>query len=135
MAHRRTPQPFTLSDPIDYEDGRAALKEINLRRSTARDDLEEATEKLIDAERDYRKGRAEKIVKAEGTALEKKEWLDGETADLRHRRDGAEWAVKIIQERLAELDAQRASLHRLIEWSMKFDPLAAQTHAQERVAA
>lgn len=134
MPHHRTPQPFTLSDPIDYEDGRAALKEINLRRSAAREDLEKATGMLVDAERDYRKLRAEKIGQAEGTAVEKKEWLDGETADARHKRDGAEWAVKIVQERLAELDAQRASLHRLIEWSMKFDPLAAQTHAMSRAA-
>jgi len=130
--HIRTPQPFILDDPLDYESGRLAAKTLNDRRVLARQELEKATEKLVDAERDYRKGRARKIGDATGTALEKKEWLDGETADLRHKRDGAEWAVKIIQERLAELDAQRASLHRLLEWSARLDPHAAELFAQRQ---
>jgi septal ring factor EnvC (AmiA/AmiB activator) len=132
--HGRAPQPFVLTEPIDYEDGRMALKTINERRTVAREDLENATGKLIDAERDYRKERARLIGEASGTALEKKEWLDGKTADKRHERDGCEWAVKIIQERLEELDAQRASLHRLIEWSIQLDPTVAEARAHRRAA-
>ena len=130
MTHTRAPQPFILDDPLDYESGRLAAKTLNERRAAARSDLETATGKLVDAERDYRKRRAERIGVAKGTVDEKKAWLDGDTADLRAKRDGAEWAVKIVQERLAELDAQRASLHRLLEWSMRLDPMAAEVYAQ-----
>lgn len=132
MTHVRAPQPFILDDPLDYESGRLAAKTLNERRAAARSDLESATDRLCDAERDYRKERARRIGEASGTVDEKKVWLDSETADLRHARDGAEWAVKIIQERLAELDAQRASLHRLLEWSMRLDPMAAEVFAQRQ---
>jgi chromosome segregation ATPase len=132
MPHSRVPQPFSLDEPIDFEDARQALKEIGRRRVSARQDLEKATGELVDAERDYRKERARKIGDATGTAVEKKEWLDGQTADLRHRRDGLEWTVKIIQERLADLDGQRASLHRLVEWSAALDPTVAEVWAQRK---
>jgi hypothetical protein len=122
--------PFIMDEPLDYESGRVALKTINSRRMDALRDLENATQELTEAERAYRKERARVIGDLDGTALEKQVKLDGDTADFRHRRDGAEWAVKIIQERLRELDGQRASLHRLVEWSSRFDPHAAEVFAQ-----
>jgi hypothetical protein len=115
---------------LDYEDGRLAARRLNERRADALKDLERATETLVDAEREYREDRSRRIVEATGTSIEKKEFVDGKTAVSRAKRDGAEWAVKLVQEKLAELDGQRASLHRLIEWSMRLDPRAAEVYAQ-----
>lgn len=141
MSHNRVPQPMTLTEPLDYEDARAAMKALAQSRKVAREGFEEATQKLVDAEREYRKGRSLARVECEATtAADRKEEIDGKTADLRHERDGAEWAVKIAQEKLEEIDAQRASVHRLVEWSMKLDPFAQEqrqglpVHGQRRAA-
>ena len=141
MTHDRVPQPMTLTEPIDYEDARQALKALAQQRKTYRQELEEATSRLVDSEREYRRGRATARVKCEATtAADRKEEIDGATADLRHVRDGAEWGVKIVQEKLEEIDAQRASVHRLVDWSMKLDPFAQEqrdrvpVHAQRRVS-
>lgn len=125
MSHNRTPQPMTLTEPLDYEDGREAMKALAEQRKAARRGFEKATQALVDAELEYRKGRSLARVSCESTtAADRKEEIDGATADLRHTRDGAEWGVKIAQEKLEEVDAQRASVHRLVEWSMKLDPFA-----------
>lgn len=125
MSHTRVPQPMTLTEPIDFEDAREALKALASKRKAYRKELEKATSRLVEAERDYRKGRATARVQCESTtAADRKEEIDGNTADLRHARDGAEWGVKIVQEKLEEIDAQRASVHRLVDWSMKLDPFA-----------
>lgn len=125
MSHARVPQPMTLTEPLDFEDAREAMKALAEQRKKTRGEFEQATGRLVDAEREYRKGRALARVKCEGsTAADRKDEIDAATADLRHVRDGAEWAVKICQEKLQEIDAQRASVHRLVEWSMRLDPFA-----------
>lgn len=136
MTRRPNPQPYELREPIDFEDGREALSELANRRKNTRLELERETETLIDAERDYRKGRASARVNATSTtALDRKDEIDSATADLRHARDGAEWRVKISQEKLEEIDAQRASMHRLVDWSMRLDPFATEQREPTKRAA
>lgn len=136
MTHRRrAPQPFTLDDPLDYEDGREALKEINRRRQQTRLELETATGERIDAETLYRKARATK--RLEVTASDgpgRKEQVDAWTTDEWAVRERAQQKVDILKEKLEEIDGQRASLHRLVEWSAQLDPTVAEARAQRQAA-
>jgi hypothetical protein len=135
MAHGRTPQPFLLDEPLDYEDGRAAASELNRRRVDARKDLEKHIDARIEAETVYRKARA--LKRLEVTATDgpgRKEQVDAWTTDEWAAKEKAQRAVDITKEKLEEIDGQRASLHRLIEWSQQLDPTVAEARAQRRVA-
>ena len=127
----RTPQPFhlgiefSLEQPLDYEDARSAAHTFATQRQEARQVLESAYAELAQAEHDYRKARASARGRAEGdTGKERDEWVDSETAGERLERDRAKFKVEIAKERLAEIDATRASFHRLVEWSARVDPNA-----------
>jgi predicted NAD/FAD-binding protein len=133
MSHCRTPQPFVLDedDVLDYESGRTAGSELNRRRVEARRALEDAIKTRIEAETVYRKARATKRLEADASdAPGRKEQIDAWTADEWEAREKAQMAVDIWKERLEEIDGQRATLHRLLEWSMRLDPAAAEVQAQ-----
>ena len=133
MSHTRTPQPFVLDedDILDYESGRAASAELNRRRVDARKQLQTATEKRIELETVYRKARATKRLEVTATdGPGRKEQVDAWTTEEWQAKENQQAVVDMWKERLEEIDGQRASLHRLIEWSMKLDPLAAEIHAQ-----
>jgi hypothetical protein len=142
MSHAaRAPQPFTLGvefsleQPLDYEDARAAARQFAEQRSQARQVLEGAYAKLADAERDYRLARARarrdapKVERGEVTAGDRDDAVDAATAEERRERDVARFTVELTKERLEEIDATRASFHRLLEWSAKIDPAAAENRA------
>lgn len=142
MSHSRVPhtfgltEPFSRREPIDYEDAREALRKLAEQRREALQDLETESFALVDAERDYRKGRAEARVSCKGTtAADRKDEIDSATADLRHTRDGARMRVDIVKEKLEEVDGQRASVHRLVDWSAQLDPLVAEARGQRFGAA
>lgn len=120
-------------------DAREAARAISGQRRNARalleaaiDDLESALANEAEKERSYRKLKAEKWLRAEGdTAKAKEAWVDAESAQARYERDiasglvkGAQQRVRLAEEKLAEVDGERASLHRLLEWSMRVDPFA-----------
>jgi hypothetical protein len=135
-GRRGTPQPFELGDefsleqPLDYEDARVAAREFASQRAEARRVLEDAYIRLADAERDYRQARqrariaAPKVERGEVTAGDRDDYVDSSTSDQRRERDVAKYLIEITKERLEEIDATRASFHRLIEWSAKIDPAA-----------
>lgn len=132
------PVPLTLQDPLQIDEARRACQEIARQRQSARQTFETANEKLANAERDYRKARSVKYVENTGapSAGMRDALVDAETADERYERDVARGVVEAAQERLKEIDAQRASLHRLIDWSARLDPYAVeQRHDQVRSAA
>lgn len=142
-SHRAgVPQPyelgvsrFALEQPLDFQDARAAARTFAEQRGEARRTLEGAYLKLADAERDYRRARmqarisAPKVERGEVTAGDRDDHVDSATADERRERDVARYTVEITKERLAELDATRASFHRLVEWSAKIDPAATEDRA------
>lgn len=135
MTHTRAPQPFILEedDVLDYESGRAAGKELNRRRVEARNELQAAVDERIDAETNYRKDRAAKRPQVTGTNDgSRKDELDKLTVDTWAARERAQLKVDIWKERLEEIDGQRATLHRLIEWSAQLDPAVAEVWAQRR---
>lgn len=137
--HRRAPQPFTLDedDVLDYESARTASSTLNARRVEARAELQKATDKRIELETAYRKARAQAWAegRVEGkNAEQRKDSLNGAVVDQWAERERAEAVVEMWKERLEEIDGQRASLHRLIEWSAKLDPRVAEVYAMAKSA-
>lgn len=116
-------QPFRFDQPIDMDDARQALRACAENRHQAREWLQRATLDRAEKEREYRKERARAWSSVEGTAKEKEDAVNDKTADQRYARDVAEGVIKAAQERLEEVDAERSSLHRLIDWSMKIAPV------------
>ncbi|MGH2955105.1 MAG: hypothetical protein ACRDK9_14020 [Solirubrobacterales bacterium] len=138
MTERRTPQPFglglrfSLDQPLSYEEAREAARVFAEQRQEARQMLESAYAELAQAEHDYRLERRRTRATAQGkTGKERDEHVDAETAGHRLERDRANFKVKLIGERLAEIDGTRASLHQLIAWSAKVDPDASHDRADE----
>jgi hypothetical protein len=112
-----------LSEPLDFEDARSAAREFSSQRRAALDMLSQAYAELKDAEADYRRNRRRARANAVGdTAKARDEWVDAETAGDRQARDTAEFKIKVIRERLSEIDGTRASFHALVQWSAKVDP-------------
>ena len=116
-------KPFQFEEPLDMDEARTALKAIARARRQAREWFQQATLNAAEKERAYRKARAREWPQVAGTAEEKKDAVNDRTADLRYERDVAVGVVKAALERLEEVDAERASLHKLVEWSMKVAPL------------
>lgn len=130
------PKLYSLTEPLDMDDAREATKALGRQRQDAREHFERAIEKAADAERDYRKTLAFCFVKAEGdTAAQREANARAAAADASYKRDLKAGLVKAAQERLNEIDAVRASLHRLIEWSQRIDPLGSTQPQDFRRAA
>jgi hypoxanthine phosphoribosyltransferase len=117
-------EPMRFSQPLDFDDARTALRAVAEHRRQAREWKQRSMAEEAEKERTYRKLRAEAWLKApESTAKEREDWVNSETRDARYERDIASRLVKAADERLSEVDAERASLHRLIDWSMKVAPV------------
>lgn len=131
--------PYELNDALDMSDAREAARVIARKRKAAKDkladaidDYESALAEEADKERTYRKHKAHLWLKAEGdTAKAKEAWVDAESATARYERDiatglakGALQRIKLAEEELQEVDGERASFHRLVEWSARTDPFA-----------
>lgn len=138
MTRRGTPQPFTLGtefsleQPLDYEEAREAARTFARQRAEAREMLESAYAEQAQAEKEYRQARqrarlaAPKVERGEVTAGDRDDHVDAETSDERETRDRAKFKVEIVKERLEEIDATRASFHRLVDWSATIDPASAE---------
>lgn len=113
-------EPFKFSQPLDVADARQALRDCANNRRQAREWFQRASEDAADKEREYRKARARAWLTVVGdTAKQKEDNVRDMTADLCYERDVALGVVKAAQERLEEVDAERASVHRLVDWSIK----------------
>jgi len=85
------------------------LREIAQSLDEALATLCAQTHERVDAERDYRIAKARAWIQApQGTVPEREAWVNGQTADLRHRRDladglarGAMEAVRYYRGRLS----------------------------------
>lgn len=116
---------YTRGHPLDMEDARGAARAFGEMRRSARAMLETAVEAHAEAEREYRRGRARAYVTVEAkTAGERDSKVDDMAADLRYVRDVKKGLVDAAKEKLAEVDGERASFHRLLEWSMRLDAFA-----------
>jgi hypothetical protein len=122
--------PVFLRDALDVDDARTAARTLAEQRKEARRFLEQRIERAADAKREYRKALAQAFVTADGSTAAQREANAKEVAaDMEYQRDLAEGMVKVAHEKLAEIDGERASLHRLLEWSMRVDPNAREDRA------
>lgn len=139
-----TPNPIPLTldlrmvfdQPLDHTEARTALRSVAEARRQARDWLQRALQDRADKERAYRQARATAWLTApEGTAKAREDWVNDHTAQQRYERDVAEGIIKAAYERLQEVDAERASLHRLCDWSIKLAVAGEQPEPQGPVSA
>lgn len=116
-----------MSDPFDFHAAHRAMQDITRRIQAAHAQYEQAVERKARAESDYRRLLAGRVVehRAAGKGAGEAELLArgdchqaGYDRDLAAGMERAAWAV------LEDLRGQRASVHRLAEWSRTISPLA-----------
>lgn len=119
------PIPLSLDEPYEFEqaleidDARRGLHLLSEQRRQARSWLQRAIKDRAEKEKTYRQERARCWARSpEGTAKEREDKVNAETTQFRFERDVAEGVVLGAKERLEEIDADRASMHRLVDWSM-----------------
>jgi hypothetical protein len=114
---------------FDMSEVRAAAHQLAQRRREARRDYERYTEQAADAERDYRKRLAQAFTtaksKSDTTATQAELEAHAAAADHRHRRDIAQAMAKSALLRIDELEADRAMLRQLGDWSQRIAEVAA----------
>lgn len=110
--------PLDLRDPLSLGDARDSMQLLSRQRRSAEQELRDQIERAAQAEADYRRALAAEFVKVDGTAAEREAKARANVADLSYKRDLQHGLVKACQERLQGLDGERASLHRLVEYSI-----------------
>lgn len=130
-----------VEQPLEIDDARRASRRLAELRREAENQLEKAVTEAAEAERTYRKAKAQAFVTVadhEGTAAAKEAHANAASADQRYKRDLAEGMVKVAVERLRGLEREGASLRSLTEWSMRMYerevPPASQTYGGQRAA-
>lgn len=115
-------------------DLREAVKEANrLSRllEAGLDVLRDTAQEVAEAEREYRKGKALAWVnRTDGTAAERAAQVDGDTADLRYKRDLAEGMRRAALESVRARSQQISMLQTLVN-AHKSEGDFAQTGYQE----
>ncbi len=106
--------------PLDYSEARRKAHELHKRREAAIQMLEERTATAAEAERDYRKAKAQAFAQARSEEMgvtEAEVVANGAVADARFKRDLAEGMVRAQREVLEALEADRAMLRHFSSWS------------------
>jgi hypothetical protein len=110
---------------LDLAGVRQAAHALGQKRRDARRDYERYCEKAADAERDYRKrlAIAWASMRSEGLlsmgAIEVQ--ANSDAADQKHTRDIAQSLAKSALLRIEELEADRAMLRQIGEWSKELE--------------
>lgn len=115
------PTPLYLAEPLAIDEARQASRTLAAQRRLAESNFEAAVERAADAERNYRKARAQEYAKIAGggTAAQRESIIDAATADLRYERDLAAGMQKAMQERLRGLEGERSQLRALMDMSAR----------------
>ena len=106
--------------PIDYQAATVAYRANAVARRAAREQLVAHLQTKAQAELEYRKGMSVAFAQHRGAGKpveESKIHAEADAADFKLRRDLADAEAKGASARLAELEAERASLRQLAEWS------------------
>lgn len=115
--------PYFLREPLEFDEARAAARDVAKARRDVVKQLEEAVGEFAAAEADYHKAKATAMVMLTAGGgvgvTEAQERVKGEVRDELLAREDAKNKVMILQEKLESIDGERASLHRLIEWSQR----------------
>jgi hypothetical protein len=105
---------------LSFEEIRAAAHDLAQRRRDARADYEDWVEKAANAENAFRKKLAIELAKfraSEKGVGESEILANAEAADERRQRDIAHGMAKAALLRIEELEADRAMLRQLGDWS------------------
>lgn len=105
---------------LSFEEIRAAAHDLAQHRREARADYERYIKKAADAERDYRRALAIEFTRAKagGAGVGEAEIrAQGAVSTHRHERDVAQGMAKAALLRIEELEADRAMLRQLGDWS------------------
>lgn len=117
------PSDVSNREPYTYEQAKRAVLQATRERRDAERELRAAVTEKGDAEADYRRKLASHllIAKSEHGATVAEAAAKGveEVAEAKRRAVVAEGLVRAALERLRLCSEDRASLHRLIEWSMR----------------
>jgi hypothetical protein len=138
--------------PLDIEDARKAAYRASEVQREVEDLIRDASRKLAEAERAYRRRFAERIVQLhaeDGYAITMcGEIARGETdvSHLRYERDVAKGVLEAAQQQAFRRGADRRDLATLLDWSMRrdlrvdtpppdFDPRTGEIRASRAVPA
>lgn len=114
------------TEPYDYAQAKRAVMAATRERRDAERELRDAVERKGRAEAEYRKALAQGILRAKGehgaTVAEAVAKGTDKVADAKAEATIADGLVRAALERLRLCSEDRASLHRLIEWSRQADP-------------
>lgn len=109
-------------EPYDFAQAKRAVMNATRERRTAERELREAVNTKAKAQSHYRKVKATAILKAKAehgaTVADTVASGQPDVAQAYEERIAAEGLERAAQERLRLCSEDRASLHRLIEWSM-----------------
>ena len=109
---------------FDMSEVRHAARELAKRRREARRDYERYSEQAADAERDFRRELATGFAKAKSSGMsvgQAEIEAQGQAAEARHTRDLAQAMAKSALLRIDELEADRAMLRQLGDWSQRME--------------
>lgn len=107
---------------------RGLARKLAEKRRDGRRDFERYAEQAANAEQAYHKTKAIEFAKARssGQGVKEAEILaNGRSADERHRRDIAQSLAKSALLRIDELEADRAMLRQLGDWSQRMEGVVA----------
>jgi len=126
LQRNSLPKKARPTEPYDYADAKAAGHKIAQARRIAVRELEEATLAAAEAEWKYHAVKTEKIAELRANEVgitEIQERIKGENDvnALLYEREKAKYLVLIAQEKLHSIDGERATFHRLVEWSMQVE--------------
>jgi hypothetical protein len=105
--------------PLSYEDAQRGYHDNAKARRSAREALRTALRAKAEAQHQFRKARAVAFAKhrSAGKAQDESKILaDADAAEWELKRDMADVDAKTSLERLAELEAERATIRHLGEW-------------------
>lgn len=115
---------------MDFGEIRAAAHDLAEKRREARRDYERRSEEAAEAERDFRKELAIQFTccRSDDKGVGESEILANgheQVAGYRHKRDICQSLAKAALLRIEELEADRAMLRQLGDWSQRMEGVVA----------
>lgn len=114
--------------PLDYAQAQEGGRKIAQARRARTDDLREAIIKAAESEIAYQKALSRRMIELRDAGVAAtvcKDQAKGEDAiaDLGRARAIDAGMVLVQQSRIQEVEGERATFHRLVEWSMKLNTI------------
>ena len=114
--------------PLDYAQAQAGGRKIAEARRARTDDLKQAIVSATDSDIAYQKALSRRMIELRDAGVAAtvcKDQARGEDAiaELARTRAIGQGMVMVQQSRIQEVEGERATFHRLVEWSMKLNAM------------